>query len=170
MSSPIYDNALIISLLRSELFPGLRRWHEKNCSINIREMIICNLYVLVVICVVSTFKIQERRKEHWWETCKFKMYQKQNNHQWLTPSFVTQWYSPPIRKSSNVLDWNLLKCILMGPADSRFRDTELGAPLVTLSPGGTMPASARLCRLLGQNDHRHCSDGRLVKSLYAIML
>ena len=30
-------------------------------------------------------------------------------------------------------------------ADSRFRDTELGAPLVTLSPGGTMLASARLC-------------------------
>ena len=55
-------------------------------------------------------------------------------------------------------------------AASRFQDTELGAPLVTLSPGGTMPASARLCRLLGQNDHRHCSDGRLVKSLYAIML
>ena len=63
-------------------------------------MIIYNLYVLVVICVVSTFKIQERRKEHWWETCKFEMYKKQNNHQWLTPSFVTQWYSSPIQKSS----------------------------------------------------------------------
>ena len=56
MSSPIYDNALIISLLRSELFPGLRRWHEKNCSINIREMII--LYSCWY-CAAS--KIQESR-------------------------------------------------------------------------------------------------------------
>ena len=59
------------------------------------------MYVLVDICVVSTFKIQERRKEHWWETCKFEMYKKQNNHQWLTPSFVTQWYSHSIQTSSN---------------------------------------------------------------------
>ena len=35
--------------------------------------------------------------------------------------------------------------MLTKAADSRFRDTELGAPLVTLSPGGTMPASARPC-------------------------
>ena len=140
---PVQYMIIVFNLFFPQIWvtPGLREWHEKNCSINIREMIICNLYVLVDICVVSTFKIQERRKEHWWETCKFKMYQKQNNHQWLTPSFVTQWYSPPIRKSSNVLDWNLLKCILMGPADSRFRDTELGAPLgpsvliFSISPG-----------------------------------
>ena len=33
----------------------------------------------------------------------------------------------------------------MGPADSRFPDAELEAPLVALSPGGTMLASARLC-------------------------
>ena len=36
----------------------------------------------------------------------------------------------PYKRVQNVIDWNLLKCILMGPADSRFRDTELGAPLV----------------------------------------
>ena len=56
-------------------------------------------------------------------------------------------------------------------ADSRLPDTELGAPLVTLSPGGTMPASARpwagcwvriIIVIVLMADW--------VKSLYAIML
>ena len=144
MSSPIYDNCFLIffsSDLGYSRLEGMT-WKELFHKYKRND----HLQFICTCCVVSTFKIQERRKEHWWETCKFEMYKKQNNHQWLPPSFVTQWYSPPIRKSSNVLDWNLLKCILMGPAASRFRDTELGAPLGHVETWPDQPKDKNKCK------------------------